>query len=39
MADIDYPMNIAMPPGYEVYVGIGTAVAAGWACVGIGGMY
>jgi hypothetical protein len=39
MADIDYPMNIAMPPGYEVYVGIGTAVAAGWACVGIGGTY
>lgn len=39
MADIDYPMNMALPPGYEVYVGLGTAVAAGWAVVGIGGDY
>lgn len=39
MADIDYPMNIALPPGYEVYVGLGTAVASGWAVVGIGGTY
>jgi hypothetical protein len=39
MADIDYPMNLALPAGYEVYVGLGTAVAAGWACVGVGGSY
>ena len=39
MADIDYPMNICLPAGYEVYVGLGTAVAAGWAVVGIGGVY
>lgn len=38
-ADIDYPMNVALPPGYEVYVGLGTTVAAGWAVVGIGGDY
>lgn len=38
-ADIEYPMNLALPPGYEVYVGIGTAVASGWAVVGIGGSY
>lgn len=37
--DIDYPMNIALPPGWEVYVGLGTTVAAGWHVVGIGGDY
>lgn len=36
---IDFPMNMALPPGYEVYVGLGTTVAAGWAVVGIGGAY
>jgi hypothetical protein len=36
---IDYPMNLPLPPGYEVYVGLGTAVAAGWSAVGIGGSY
>src|SRR5687767_13268714 len=25
--DIDYPMNIVLPPGWRVYVGLGTAVA------------
>jgi hypothetical protein len=39
MADIDYPLNLALPPGYEVYVGIATAVASGWAVTGIGGSY
>lgn len=39
MVDIDYPMNIAMPPNWEVYVGIATAVASGWAVTGIGGDY
>jgi hypothetical protein len=37
--DIDYPLNMALPPGYEVYVGIATAVAAGWLVTGIGGVY
>lgn len=36
---VDVPMNVALPPGYEVYVGLGTAVAAGWSVVGIGGAY
>ena len=36
---IDVPLNLALPPGYEVYVGLGTAVAAGWSVVGIGGAY
>lgn len=38
-SDIDYPMNIALPPNYEVYVGLGTTVAAGWSVVPIGGNY
>lgn len=37
--DIDYPMNMALPPGLEVYVGLGTTVAAGWMVTGIGGDY
>jgi hypothetical protein len=37
--DIDYPMNIALPPGYHVLVGLGTAVAAGWTVTAIGGAY
>jgi hypothetical protein len=36
---VDVPMNLALPPGYEVYCGLGTAVAAGWSVVGIGGAY
>lgn len=38
-SDIDYPMNFALPPGYEIYVGLGTTVAAGWMVMGIGGDY
>lgn len=37
--EIDYLMNIALPPGFEVYVGLGTTVAAGWLVMGIGGDY
>lgn len=37
--DIDYPMNFALPPGFRIYVGLGTTVAAGWVCVAIGGEY
>lgn len=38
-SDIEYPMNLALPPGYEVYVGLATAVASGWVVTGIGGTY
>lgn len=38
-SDIDYPMNFALPPGWEVYVGLGTTVASGWICTPIGGDY
>ena len=37
--DIDYPMNLALPPGWRIYVGLGTAVAAGWRVTTIAGAY
>lgn len=37
--DIDYPMNVALPPGFRIYVGLGTAVAAGWVVTTIAGAY
>ncbi len=38
-SEIDYHMNFALNPGFTIYVGIGTTVAAGWVCVAIGGKY
>jgi len=37
--EIDYPMNIALPPGYRILVGLANTVAAGWIITGIGGKY
>lgn len=37
--EIDYPLNIALNPGFRIYVGLGTTVAAGWVPVVIGGKY
>lgn len=37
--DVDYAMNFALPPGYRIYVGLGTAVSAGWTVTTIGGVY
>ena len=37
--DIDYQLNFALPPGYEIYVGLGTTVAAGWLVLPIAGDY
>lgn len=37
--DIDYTLNIVIPPAHRVLVGLGTAVASGWAVTGIGGNY
>lgn len=39
MPDLDYPMNLALPPGYRIYVGLGTAVSGGWAVTTVGGVY
>jgi hypothetical protein len=39
--DIDYPLNIALPPGYRLYVGISatTTLASGWVPTTIAGAY
>lgn len=37
--EIDYPMNFALPPGFTIYVGLGTTVAAGWVVTPVGGNY
>lgn len=37
--DIDYPMGFAIDPGFRIYFGLGTAVAAGWVATVIGGDY
>jgi len=37
--DIDYPINIAIPPSYHIVVGLGTSVANGWQVTAVGGQY
>jgi hypothetical protein len=37
--EIDYTMNFALPAGFRIYVGLGTAVSAGWVVTPIGGKY
>ena len=37
--DIDLPMNFALPAGFCIYVGIATAVSAGWVVTPIAGNY
>lgn len=37
--DIDYPLNFALNPGFRLYFGLGTAVAAGWVATVVGGKY
>lgn len=37
--DIDYPMDIALPAGWRIYVGLATTVAAGWTCTVVAGQY
>lgn len=37
--DIDYPMDVALPTGFSVYVGLGAAVAGGWICTAVAGQY
>lgn len=37
--EIDYPMGLALNPGFRIYVGVGTTVAAGWVCTAVGGKY
>lgn len=37
--DLDYNLNIALPAGFKILVGLGTTVAAGWVCSPIAGKY
>ncbi len=37
--DIDYPMNFAIDPGFKLYMGLATAVAAGWVATVVAGKY
>ena len=37
--DIDYPMEIALPSGWRIYVGTATTVASGWIGSAIAGQY
>lgn len=39
VVDIDYPMNLTLPPGFRVLAGLGAAVAGGWSVIGVGGKY
>lgn len=37
--EIDYPMGFVLPASFRIYVGLGTAVSAGWVCTPIAGEY
>lgn len=37
--EIDYTLAFALPPGFRIFVGLGTAVAAGWVVCPIAGDY
>jgi hypothetical protein len=37
--ELDYPMNFVLPAGFRIYVGLGTAVAAGWVAMAVAGNY
>ena len=39
LAIYEIPLNIAMPPGYTIYITLGTTVAAGYNAQVIGGKY
>lgn len=36
---IEVPMNVALPAGFRIYFGLGTAVAGGWTCNAIAGKF
>jgi len=38
-AEIDYPMGIAINPGFRIYVGLATSVASGWMPTAVAGKY
>lgn len=38
-AEIDYPIGFALKAGWRIYVGLATAVAAGWVVTPVAGKY
>ncbi len=39
LTGFEYPVNLALPAGYRLFVTLGTAVAGGYAVTGVGGDY
>ena len=37
--ELDYTFNLALPAGFRIYAGLGTAVAAGWIMTPVAGKY
>lgn len=37
--DLDYPIGFALPAGFRIYVVYTSTIAAGWACMAVGGDY
>lgn len=37
--ELDYAMNIPLPAGFRIYVGLATGVAAGWVVTPVAGNY
>ena len=37
--ELDYIFNLALPAGFRIYAGLGTAVAAGWVMTPVAGKY
>ena len=38
-SEVDYPLEMMIPAGFRIYVGLGTTVAASWVCTAVGGDY
>jgi hypothetical protein len=39
LAVTEVPINLALPPSYSIYITLGTAVAAGYDAIVVGGKY
>lgn len=39
LANYELPLNFALPPGYRLYVTLGTGTTSGWDVIVIGGKY
>ena len=39
LVELDYPMNFALPPGFRIYMGLGSLASGGWVACVIAGKY